>query len=193
MKFPTLRLQDGSDVVLSPGNFFALLQQNRDQAERGKAAASHLGAYAATANTYASIYNGTLQRDWFVARARNFDTTLDAALDANAIPRAVVETLIDATRAGSAPFQRYARLRQKLLGLPSYHLYDATIPIYRSDKIYPTRRRASSPPHPWRRSATTTSPSSSDSCSAAGSTSTRTKASAAAPTAPACTASAPTC
>jgi len=137
MKFPTLRLQDGSDVVLSPGNFFALLQQNRDQAERGKAAASHLGAYAATANTYASIYNGTLQRDWFVARARNFDTTLDAALDANAIPRAVVETLIDATRAGSAPFQRYARLRQKLLGLPSYHLYDATIPIYRSDKIYP--------------------------------------------------------
>jgi oligoendopeptidase F len=133
---PTLRLQDGRDVVLSPGNYSALLQQNRDQAERGRAAASHLGAYAATANTYASIYNGTLQRDWFVARARNFDTTLDAALDANAIPRAVVENLIDATRAGSAPFQRYARLRQKLLGLPTYHLYDATVPIYRSDKVY---------------------------------------------------------
>ena len=25
-------------------------------------------------NTYAAIYNGTLQRDWFLARARNFDT-----------------------------------------------------------------------------------------------------------------------
>ncbi|HEV7575204.1 MAG TPA: oligoendopeptidase F [Caldimonas sp.] len=137
IKFPTLRLEDGSDVVLSPGNYGALLQTNRNQADRGKAAAAHVGTYGATANTYASIYNSTLQRDWFVAQARNFDSTLDAALDGNAIPKAVVETLIEATRAGSAPFQRYARLRQKLLGLPSYHLYDAAVPIYRSDTAYP--------------------------------------------------------
>jgi oligoendopeptidase F len=137
IKFPTLRLADGKDVVLTPGNYAALLESDRDQGERGKAAAAHVGTYGATAHTYAAIYNGTLQRDWFVARARNFDSTLDAALDANAIPRAVVETLIEATRAGNAPFRRYARLRQKLLGLPSYHLYDAFLPIYRSDKTYP--------------------------------------------------------
>jgi len=137
IKFPTLRLGDGSDVVLSPGNYAALLEKNRDQSERGKAAAAHVGTYGATAHTYAAIYNATLQRDWFLAQSRNFETTLDAALDGNAIPRAVVDTLIDATRAGAAPFQRYARLRQKLLGLPSYHLYDAFQPIYRSDKSYP--------------------------------------------------------
>jgi oligoendopeptidase F len=137
IKFPTLRLADGSDVVLSPGNYSALLEHSRSQAERGQAAAAHVGTYAATANTYAAIYNGLLQRDWFLAQARNFETTLDAALDANAIPRAVVETLIESTRAGTAPFQRYARLRQKLLGLPSYHLYDGFVPIYRSDNLYP--------------------------------------------------------
>ena len=137
IEFPTLRLKDGSEVVLSPGNYGALLAKNRDQGERGKAAAAHLATYGATAHTYAAIYNGTLQRDWFLAQARNFSTTLDAALDANAIPRAVVETLIDATRAGTAPFQRYARLRQRLLGLPSYHPYDAVQPIYQSDKTYP--------------------------------------------------------
>jgi len=137
IKFPTLRLEDGSDIVLSPGNYAALLEKNRNQVERGKAAAAHVGTYGATANTYAAIYNGTLQRDWFLAQSRNFETTLDAALDGNAIPRAVVETLIDATRSGSAPFQRYARLRQKLLGLPSYHLYDGFQPIYRTDKSYP--------------------------------------------------------
>ena len=137
IKFPTLRLEDGSEVVLSPGNYAALLEKNRNQAERGKAAAAHVGTYGATAHTYAAIYNGTLQRDWYLARSRNFETTLDAALDGNAIPPAVVETLIEATRAGSAPFQRYARLRQKLLGLPSYHLYDAFQPIFRTDKSYP--------------------------------------------------------
>jgi len=137
IKFPTLRLGDGSDVLLSPGNYAALLEKNRDQSERAKAAAAHVGTYGANAHTYAAIYNATLQRDWFLAQSRNFETTLDAALDGNAIPRAVVETLIDATRAGSAPFQRYARLRQKLLGLPSYHLYDAFQPIYKTDKSYP--------------------------------------------------------
>jgi oligoendopeptidase F len=137
IKFPTLRRADGSDVLLTPGNYAALLESDRQQSERAKAAAAHVGTYGATAHTYAAIYNGTLQRDWFVARARNFDSTLDAALDANAIPRAVVETLVEATRAGSEPFRRYARLRQKLLGLPSYHPYDAFLPIYRSDKAYP--------------------------------------------------------
>jgi len=137
IKYPTLRLVNGDDVVLSPGNYAALLEKNRDQGERGRAAAAYLGTYGATANTYAAMYNGVLQRDWFLARARNFESTLDAALDGNAIPRAVVETLVDATRAGTAPFQRYARLRQKLLGLPRYHPYDTFMPIYQSTKAYP--------------------------------------------------------
>ena len=137
IKYPTLRLADGSDVVLSPGNYAALLEKDRSQDERGKAAAQYVGTYGATAHTYAAIYNATLQRDWFLARARNFETTLDAALDHNAIPRSVVETLVDATRAGTAPLQRYMRLRQRLLGLPSYHLYDGFLPIYRSEKSYP--------------------------------------------------------
>ncbi|MDQ6618891.1 MAG: oligoendopeptidase F [Pseudomonadota bacterium] len=137
IKFPTLRLADGSDVLLTPGNYSALLQNNRVQEERGKAAAAHVGTYGATAHTYAAIYNATLQRDQFLAQARNFDSTLDAALDANAIPPAVVETLIDATRSGAEPFRRYARLRRKLLDLPSYHLYDGVMPIYRSEATYP--------------------------------------------------------
>jgi oligoendopeptidase F len=137
IQFPTIKLADGSDVVLSPGNYGALLESNPNQADRGRAAAAHLATYGATANTYGAIYNSVLQRDWFVAQARNFPSTLDAALEGNAIPRGVVETLIEATRAGSAPFQRYARLRQKLLGLPTYHLYDAYVPVFRSDKAYP--------------------------------------------------------
>ena len=137
IRFPTLRLSDGNDVVLSPGNYSALLQTNPSQADRAKAAAAHVGTYGAMANTYGAIYSGILQRDWSLAQARHFDSTLDAALDRNAIPRAVVETLIDATRAGTAPLQRYSRLRQKLLALQSYHLYDGFVPIFRSDKTYP--------------------------------------------------------
>jgi oligoendopeptidase F len=48
-----------------------------------------------------------------------------------------VETLVATTRRGTAPLQRYLRLRQRLLGLPSYHLYDNSIPIYKIAKEYP--------------------------------------------------------
>lgn len=134
--WPTLKRDDGSEIVLSPGNYAALLEKSRSQAERGRAAAAHVGTFGKTANTYASIYAGVLQRDWFVAQARNFGTTLEAALDDNAIPTAVVTNLIEQTRAGTAPLRRYAKLRQKLLGLPAYHVYDGFVPLFESTKAY---------------------------------------------------------
>lgn len=96
-----------------------------------------MGTYAATAHTYAALYNSVLQRDWFIAQARNFSTTLDAALHGDAVPRKVVETLVEATRAGAAPLRRYTLLRKKLLGLQTYHLYDGSLPIFKSDRTYP--------------------------------------------------------
>ena len=137
IKFPTIRTADGKDVTLTPGNYAALLESNRNQADRAQAAAAHVGTYGATANTYAAIYNGLLQRDWYLAQARNFDSTLDAALDRDAVPRAVVETLVEATQAGTAPLQRYIRLRKKVLGLETYHIYDNALPLFASDKTYP--------------------------------------------------------
>jgi oligoendopeptidase F len=137
IKFPSIKLADGKEVTLSPGNYTALLESNPNQADRAKAAAAHVGTYGATANTYAAIYNGLAQRDWFLAQARNFPTTLDAALDGNNIPRSVVETLIETTRAGTAPLQRYLKLKKKLLGLQEFHIYDNFVPVYRSDKSYP--------------------------------------------------------
>ncbi|WP_418315115.1 oligoendopeptidase F [Piscinibacter sakaiensis] len=140
IRFPTITLADGSEVTLTPANYRALLDSNPNQADRAKAAAAHVGTYAATANTYAAIYQGVLQRDWFLAQARRFGSTLDAAVDDNAVPPAVVTTLIEATRAGTAPLQRYARLRKRLLGLDSYHFYDSSVPIFRSEQRYPYER-----------------------------------------------------
>jgi oligoendopeptidase F len=137
VQWPKITTSDGKEVTLTPGNYAALLDTHPNQADRAKAAAAHIGTYGKTANTYAAIYGGILQRSWFLAQARNFPTTLDAALHDNAVPRSVVETLVDVTRKGTGPLQRYARLRKKLLGLQDYHLYDSFVPIFRSDRKYP--------------------------------------------------------
>ncbi len=137
IKFPLVTLSDGKEVTLTPGVYQSVLQTNYLQADRAKAFEAYLKTYAATANTYAAIYDGVMQRGWFTAQARNYGSTMEAALDGNAIPEAVLTTLVQTVRAGTAPLQRYARLRKKLLGLETYHLYDASIPIYKTDKTYP--------------------------------------------------------
>ena len=137
IKFPTVTLSDGKEITLTPGVYQSVLETNYNQADRAKAFEAFLKTYAATANTYAAIYNGVMQRDWFTAQARNYPTTLGSALDGNAIPTAVVESLVAAVRAGTAPLQRYSKLRKRLLGLETYHLYDGSVPIYKNEKTYP--------------------------------------------------------
>jgi oligoendopeptidase F len=137
IKFPLVTLSDGKEVKLTLGAYESVLESNHNQADRAKAFQAFLTTYAATKNTYAAIYNGVLQADWFSAQARNFPSTLDAALDGNAIPTAVLTNLVDAVRKGTAPLQRYAKLRKKLLGLDNYHQYDSFLSIYKTDQVYP--------------------------------------------------------
>lgn len=140
MKHPTIRLSSGDEVTLTYGQYRAILATNRRQADRAEAFKSYHGVFRASANTYASIYNGVLQRDWFYARARGYASTLEAALHGNNIPLAVVENLIAEAKAGTEPLRRYHRLRKRALGLDTYHAYDTTIPIADFDRTYPYDR-----------------------------------------------------
>jgi oligoendopeptidase F len=136
-KFPDVTLSTGVTVPASYAQYRAILATNRNQADRREAFLAHYGMFAKSLNTFASLYHGVCQRDWFHARARGYETTLDAALHGNNIPRAVVDNLIATTRAGAAPLQRYHRLRRRALGLERYCTYDFVIPLVEWDRRYP--------------------------------------------------------
>jgi oligoendopeptidase F len=135
-KFPTI-VSKGTEITLTYGQYRAILATNRDQAERAAAFTAFHKLYEANSNTYASLYNGVLQRDWFVAQARGYRTTLDMALHGNNIPTSVVENLIETTKGGTEPLRRYHRLRRQVLGLSSYHSYDQIIPLVDVDRKFP--------------------------------------------------------
>ena len=134
--FPTVTLSDGESVTVSYGQYRAILATRREQSDRSLAFNALHETYKETLNTYASLYNGVCQRDLFQARARGYKTTLDAALHGDNIPTSVVENLIETTRAGVDPLRRYHRLRRKTLGVPSYHVYDFSIPLVTFDRKY---------------------------------------------------------
>jgi|HigsolmetaAR202D_1030399.scaffolds.fasta_scaffold09473_2 oligoendopeptidase F len=135
-RFPEVELSTGERVVMTYGNYRAVLATNRNQADRRAAFLAHYGTFAGTINTYASLYHGVCQRDRFSARARGYPTTLDAALFGDNIPRSVVDNLIASTRAGVEPLRRYHRLRRRALGLERYYPYDFSIPLVTWDRRY---------------------------------------------------------
>jgi oligoendopeptidase F len=136
IEHPTITLASGEQIVLSYGQYRAILATNRNQRDRGLAFRAFHELYERNQNTYAALYNAVLQRDWFHARAREYRTTLDAAVHGNNIPASVVENLIDTTKAGTEPLRRYHRLRKRVLGVESYHSYDGLIPLVDFDRTY---------------------------------------------------------
>ena len=135
-KFPDITLSTGEQVTVSYGQYRALLATRREQSDREAAFRALHETYRSTLNTYATLYNGVCQRDWFQARARGYTSTLEAALHGDNIPVSVVENLIETTRAGVEPLRRYHRLRRQALGVSSYQVYDFSIPLVTFDKKY---------------------------------------------------------
>jgi oligoendopeptidase F len=137
VRFPTIALSSGERVTLTYGQYRALLETNRHQDDRAAAYRAFHQTYADNQNTYAALYNGVLQRDWFHARARGYRSTLEAALHGNDIPTSVVENLISVTREGAEPLRRYHRLRRRALGVQTYRLFDVFVPLVEHAARYP--------------------------------------------------------
>jgi oligoendopeptidase F len=129
VKFPTVTLADGTEVVASHANLSQGLHSRRLQADRETLFKAHFTVYDGSPNTFAAIYNGVLQKDWFNARSRRYATTLEHQLDDDNIPPSVVENLIATARNGSGPLQRYQRLRKRALDVERYRYFDAYLPL----------------------------------------------------------------
>ncbi len=137
VQFPTITLGDGTEVVVTHANYSLGLHSFRNQQDRESLFKAHFTVYDDSPNTYAAIYNGVLQKDWFTARSRRYDSALEAKLDDDNIPAVVVENLIDTARTGAEPLQRYHRLRREALGLDRYRYFDAYLPLVEIEWLLP--------------------------------------------------------
>ena len=86
-------------------------------------------AYIPFKNTISSLLAGSIYGDVFTARARHFDSTLQAALFGPNIPVSVYENLIKTVDENLPLLHRYAKLRKKMLGVDELHIYDLYCPM----------------------------------------------------------------
>ena len=133
--FPEVKLSDGSTVTASHATYGNGLHTLRNQTDREALFKAHFTVYDGRPNTWAAIYNSVLQRDWFTAQARRYESTLQANLDQNNIPVTVLTNLIRAAKDGSEPLRRYHQLRRRVLGLERYRYFDGYLPLVEVDWV----------------------------------------------------------
>lgn len=113
----------GEEKTVSPALYYSFVS-DQDRNVRKEAALSLFRTYTDFANTFAATYNGSVQKDVFLARTRNFDTAIEAKMFEENVPIEVIETLVSTVHENKSLIHEYASLRKELLEVDEFHVYD---------------------------------------------------------------------
>lgn len=128
LKFPDALDKDGNSHQVTHESYIPLVQ-SADRVLRKSAFESIYHTYGSFKNTSAAMLSGQVKSLVFAARARKYNSTLEAALDSTEVDTAVYRNLIDAVHENMDAMHRYVKLRRKALGVEELHAYDLYTPI----------------------------------------------------------------
>src|SRR5437762_73413 len=128
MKFGVLVDDTGREKPLTQSSFSSFLVK-RDPALRKRAFEQFYVEFQDHQYTLASSLAYSVKADVFRARARNYSSSLEAALFPDDVPVAVYEGLIKSVHANLSPLYRYFELRRRVLKLNELHHYDTYVPL----------------------------------------------------------------
>ncbi|HTY38374.1 MAG TPA: oligoendopeptidase F [Bacteroidota bacterium] len=129
--YPEVKLSSGETVKLTKAAF-SLYRTLPNQEDRRLVFATFFGKLNDFRRTFGTELNGEVKKNMFYARARNYGSSLESALDANNIPVSVYHSLVDGVNSNLATFHRYLNLRKRILGLKELHYYDLYAPLLNS-------------------------------------------------------------
>ncbi len=117
-EFPwaTVTLADGRSVELTTHQY-EVERRSLVREDRRRVFDAFFGAFKRFEGTFGANLNAAVVGNVFAARARRFPTVLDAELFDDAMPPAVLRTLVAQAHAGLPVLHRYLRLRARVLGV----------------------------------------------------------------------------
>ena len=128
IKFPVITGEDGETVEITHGKYAKLLEsQNREVRK-----AAFLGLYESYGkfkNTLAATYGANVKQAGFFAKARKYDSSLEASLAGSHIPTEVYDRLIESVHAHLPALHKYMEVRKEKLGVEELHMYDLYVPM----------------------------------------------------------------
>ena len=130
--YPTITLSDGRSVKVDQAGYSELrTSKNRD--DRKSAMSSFFTSLGGFSRTFGTTINSEIQKVLFYARARKYQTNLEATLDPAHIPVSVYTRLVAGVNRHLPTFHRYLKLRKRMMGITDdLHYYDLYAPLVSS-------------------------------------------------------------
>ena len=141
LEFPQVKNDAGEMVELTHGRYIQLLESQKQEVRKGAFEAMY-ETYSSWKNTLGATYVGAVKKELYFAKARKYDSSLEAALDQDNIKPEVYMNLIDSIHDHLHLLHRYVGLRKKLLGLDELHMYDLYVPMVGDEHMEIPREEA---------------------------------------------------
>ncbi|WP_335869955.1 oligoendopeptidase F [Bacillus sp. 2205SS5-2] len=134
LEFPIIKDEKGEEIQITHGRYIRFLESDQ-QSVRKSAFEAVYDTYGKFKNTFASTLSGSIKKDNFYARVRNYDSARQSALSANQIPETVYDQLVSTVNDNLHLLHRYLKLRKKVLGVEKLHMYDLYTPLVTDGKM----------------------------------------------------------
>ena len=123
MEFPTVEDPDGEEIEISQANF-TTLQKHENRAFRQRVHEAYYDEWETVRNTVGTSLKKQVRKDVKVARARNYETAREAALDGPNVPVAVYDTLVETVHDNLDSLHRHAEIKRDALGVDDLQMWD---------------------------------------------------------------------
>ncbi len=128
LPWPTVTLADGKQVRLDVSTFSAA-RASANRPDRQKVMEAFFDSLKTFSRTLGSTMSTNVQGAMFRAKARHYDTMLEAALNGPNVPTSVYTALVGGVEKHLPSFHRYLKLRARILGVDQLHYYDLYAPL----------------------------------------------------------------
>jgi oligoendopeptidase F len=141
MKFGLVKNEKGQQVELSNATFSKLLV-SPDRDVRKNAFHRYYTQFKAHENTLTATLAGSIHKDVYYSKVRDFKSSLAAALFPDNVPQTVYDNLIASVRKHLPAVHRYYDVRRRKMKLRKIHHYDTYVPILSDLEIKRTWKQA---------------------------------------------------
>ncbi|MFB6151983.1 MAG: oligoendopeptidase F, partial [Haloarculaceae archaeon] len=128
VEFPSVEDPDGEPRRITLNNF-TTLQEHPDREFRREVYETFYDEWETYRNSVAAAYRNSVKTDVKLARARNYDTAREAALDGPNVPVEVYDTLVDTVRDNVDVLGRHADLKRRHVGADQLRMWDLYVPM----------------------------------------------------------------
>ncbi|QSG13019.1 Oligoendopeptidase F [Halapricum desulfuricans] len=128
MTFPSVEDPEGEPIEITLNNF-TTLQKRQDRAFRREVYEQFYDEWETLRNAVGAAHKNSVKTDVKTARARNYETAREAALDGPNVPTEVYDTLVETVHDNLDALHDHAELKRQVVDGEELRMWDLYVPL----------------------------------------------------------------